>query len=202
MTSRESSQNVGLFQEKYISGGRLTRFAVSRFFATLSRMLDQVQAQTVFDAGCGEGYVFKHHLASRFDHIYGADLDYERLAHTKSESPEYPIVCGNLHHIPLPDNAVDLVICLEVLEHVGDPALALQELHRVTRKYAILSVPNEPFWRIGNMARGAYWRDWGNTPEHINHWSIWGFKRFVGQHFTILDTATPVTWSFILAEKA
>jgi hypothetical protein len=30
-------------------------------------------------------------------------------------------------------------------------------------------VPREPIWRIGNMARGRYLGDLGNTPGHIQH---------------------------------
>jgi 2-polyprenyl-3-methyl-5-hydroxy-6-metoxy-1,4-benzoquinol methylase len=202
MTDRESSPNMGLLQKKYETGaGRLTRFAITRFYAALTGMLDKAGAHTVFDAGCGEGHILHQFLDSRYNAVYGADLDMARLEYTRQQQPDAAVFCGNLHHIPLPDGAVDLVICLEVLEHVGQPEIALRELHRVTRRYAILSVPNEPFWRIGNMARGAYLKAWGNTPEHINHWSYWGFKRFVGQYFRVIDTATPVTWTFVLAEK-
>jgi SAM-dependent methyltransferase len=202
MTSRQSSANRSVFQEKYKPNpGRLMRFALNRFFGTLSHMLEQIEARTVFDAGCGEAYVLKNMLEPRFSKIYGADLYYDVVEYVATTYPHIPVFCSNLQAIPLPDNAVDLSICLEVLEHVGEPEIALAELHRVTRKYVILSVPNEPFWRIGNMVRGAYWRDWGNTPEHINHWSIGGFKRFVGERFNIIASATPVTWSFVLAEK-
>ena len=43
---------------------------------------------------------------------------------------------------------------------------------RAWRARALLvSVPREPLWRGLNMARGAYMRDLGNTPGHVNHWS-------------------------------
>jgi ubiquinone/menaquinone biosynthesis C-methylase UbiE len=199
---RKSSENMALLQKKYEPGaGLLTRFAMTRFYHTLEKLLSQVEADAVLDAGCGEGYILTNILKSRFETIIGVDLDNERLNYATQIDPTLSIFEGNVQHLPLPDNAVDLALSLEVLEHVGQPEIVLNELHRVTRKYVILSVPNEPFWRMGNIARGAYWRDWGNTPEHINHWSIWGFKRFVGERFNIIASATPVTWSFVLAEK-
>lgn len=194
---------MGLLQPKYEEDtSRLTRFALSRFYKALGDLLDQIEVQRVFDAGCGEGHILQKFLQGRYPHVYGADLDMERLGYAQQQLPAANLVRGNLHDIPLPDNAVDLVICLEVLEHVGEPERALAELARVTARYAIISVPNEPFWRIGNMARGAYWDAWGNTPEHINHWSVWGFQRFVRTHFTVKAVRTPVTWSFVLAEKS
>lgn len=198
---RASSANKGLLQEKYVSRGLLYRLTTARFFKTLNHLLDKVEATTIFDAGCGEGYVAHHFLKPRFDRIYGADLDMERIHYAAEQYTGLNNIQSNIQQIPFAANTFDLVLCLEVLEHVGNPEHALAELHRVTRRYAILSVPNEPFWRIGNMARGAYWSEWGNTPEHINHWSVWGFKRFVASRFNILAVANPVTWTFILAEK-
>lgn len=200
-SERQSSPNMGLLQTKYEESSAIHKFALSRFYRTLDSMLSAVTAQSVLDAGSGEGHILSKFLDGHYEQIYGMDLDQERLVYSRQHHSHLPVVNGNLHHIPFPDNAFDLVICLEVLEHVGQPDKALAELFRVTRRYAICSVPNEPFWRIGNMLRGAYWSQLGNTPEHINHWSVWGFKRFMSRHFEILDVATPVTWTFILAEK-
>lgn len=195
---------MGLRQAKYAGdAGWLTRVTMARFYAALGAMLQHVQAESVFDAGCGEGEIMRRFLHGRYAHVTGADLDPERLAlAADARTGEAPrLFRGNLEAIPLPANAVDLVLCLEVLEHVGRPEAALRELHRVTRRYALLSVPNEPFWRMANMLRGAYWADWGNTPEHINHWSVWGFRRFVRPYFDVIATQTPVTWSMLLLEK-
>ena len=46
--------------------------------------------------------------------------------------------------------------------------------------------PFEPVWRLGNMARGRYLKDLGNTPGHVNHWSRWSFRRFVATRFELL----------------
>jgi ubiquinone/menaquinone biosynthesis C-methylase UbiE len=164
-------------------------------------MFAQLEAESVFDAGCGEAHIMSQFLKPKFKEIYGADLDIESINFVKKTEPSFAVFASNIQDIPFADNSFDLVLCLEVLEHVGDPQRALAEIHRVTRRYALLSVPNEPFWRIGNMARGAYLEDWGNTPEHINHWSVWGFRHFVEQHFSIVEIATPMLWSMVLAEK-
>ena len=52
-----------------------------------------------------------------------------------------------------------------------DPEATLAEMARVARRHLLVSVPREPLWRGLNMARGAYLRDLGNTPGHVNHWS-------------------------------
>lgn len=199
---RRSSDNMQLLQQKYVSTGRLARFTTGRFKGALASLLDAVTATRVFDAGCGEGWILSELLQPRFRQVYGADLDIERLRYARRQQQAQAVWQCNLQHIPLPDNAVDLVLCLEVLEHVGNPWQSLAELQRVTRRYAILSVPNEPFWRMANMARGAYWSQWGNTPEHINHWSVGGFQRFVAPLFRVTRVLNPAgVWTMLLAEK-
>ncbi|MBO7634213.1 MAG: hypothetical protein J6S72_07510, partial [Lachnospiraceae bacterium] len=59
------------------------------------------------------------------------------------------------------------------------PAKALKELERVSAKYILVTVPNEPLWRILNMVRGAYLKDFGNTPGHIQHWNKRQFIKMI-----------------------
>ena len=94
-----------------------------------------------------------------------------------------------------------MVMCCEVLEHLDDPERALREIRRVCARYCVLSVPNEPFWRLLNLARGAYARNLGNTPGHVNHWSTKHFERYVGDYFRVLEIATPLPWVITLCQR-
>ncbi len=86
---------------------------------------------------------------------------------------------GSIYGLPFVNHEFDLVICTEVLEHLNAPILALQEIRRVSAKYCMLSVPNEPIWRFLNITRGAYITNLGSTPAHVNHWSIGSFQQYV-----------------------
>ena len=66
-----------------------------------------------------------------------------------------------------------------VLEHLDNPAVALAELIRVSKKHVICSVPHEPWFMMGSLAGGQYVSRFGNHPEHINHWTQMSFKRFL-----------------------
>ena len=111
-------------------------------------------------------------------------------------------IFGDATTLPFPDDAFDLVMAIEVFEHLPDPAAALAELARVCSGSLIASVPFEPIWRIGNMARARYLRDLGNTPGHINHWTNRGFAKLVGTRFDVVDTANPMPWTMVLAHVA
>ena len=87
-----------------------------------------------------------------------------------------------------PSKAFDLVIACEVLEHIMYPAKVLAEAKRLSRRYAIFSVPREPIWRVLNVARGRYLADLGNTPGHINHWSTQSFVNQVGDRAFVVES--------------
>jgi ubiquinone/menaquinone biosynthesis C-methylase UbiE len=107
---------------------------------------------------------------------------------------------GSASALPFRTGAADLVLAIEVLEHVDDPAAALVELARVARRHVLLSVPLEPVWRIGNLARGRYVRDLGNTPGHVHHWSRRSFVREVARHVDVVAVRSPVPWTMVLGE--
>jgi SAM-dependent methyltransferase len=96
------------------------------------------------------------------------------------------------------DDEFDLVAATEVLEHVSDPERALAEMARVARRWLLVSVPHEPLWRVLNVARGAYLRDLGNTPGHLNHWTRAGFQRLLGSHGQVVETRSPFPWTMLL----
>jgi ubiquinone/menaquinone biosynthesis C-methylase UbiE len=165
-------------------------------------MLSKVHFQSLLDLGSGEGVVLDL-INESFDiDVCGTDLDIRRVALAVQRVAGGDFFLGDAHSVPLKDNSFDMVITLELLEHVGKPALALSEAKRVTRKYLLASVPHEPWWRIGNMLRLKYLSQFGSTPEHIHHWTLGGFKDLIRTQFTIIEVKTPLLWSFILAEKS
>jgi hypothetical protein len=82
-----------------------------------------------------------------------------------------------------------------------DPEKALKELVRVSSKYVILSVPNEPFFMLSNFLRGKNLQRWGNDIEHINHWTLWSFKGFVKKYLKIIFSSSPFPWILLIAQK-
>ena len=101
--------------------------------------------------------------------------------------------------LPFADDTFELVLAIEVLEHVPGPDAALRELSRVCSGRLIASVPFEPIWRAGNLLRRRYVRQLGNTPGHVNHWTRRGFSRFVGGRFDVEQVKSPLPWTMVRA---
>jgi len=168
-------------QQKYHVKNPVVAFLVRRFFCRIAEVLASVEPQSVLDAGCGEGELLRRGVLSGCRTV-SLDRSQEALAEIRNGSPRGlsdNTVCGSVLALPFAGGAFDAVVCLEVLEHLENPASAVRELMRVARKAVVLSVPHEPYFRIGNLLRGKYLDRWGNHPEHIQHWNRRRFRDFL-----------------------
>lgn len=102
----------------------------------IQKYLSNVNKESrILDAGCGEGVLVDEYRARGFQ-IEGVDLNYES---------EY-VRHGDLRKLPYPDQTFDLVLLLDVFEHIefSDQVKVLTEIHRVLRPNGILlaTIPN------------------------------------------------------------
>ena len=190
---------AGNTYDKYASTNPIEQRMMRGFFSALDDALSGLAPRVVVEVGAGEGRITER-LRERFPSatVVGLDLPDADLQR-EWRGVEVPMFAGDATRLPFTDASVDLVVALEVLEHVPQPRRALDELARVCRGAAVLSVPREPIWRFGNVARGRYVRDLGNTPGHVNHWSARSFRRFVGECFRVDSSSTPLPWTMVRA---
>lgn len=190
---------IGNTYDKYASANPVERRLMAGFFDALDASLPATAPQRILEVGMGEGEVGVR-LRERWpDAAYtGIDLPDPELAagwHERSLSGSFADIAA----LPFEDDTFELVLAIEVLEHVPDPDAALREITRVGSDALVLSVPREPIWRAANMARGKYLGALGNTPGHINHWGKGAFARLVGGHAEVLGVRSPFPWTMVSA---
>ena len=187
--------------DKYGSTNPVVRRLMSGFEGTLERLFTRADPQSILDVGCGEG-VLTERWAARLGEkpVIGLDLPDPKLegewATRRRENLEFRTFDGG--DLPFADGSFDLVAATEVLEHVPDPEHTLAEMARVAARHLLVSVPREPLWRALNVARGAYLRDLGNTPGHVNHWSKRSFVQAAGRHGQVVEACSPFPWTMLL----
>lgn len=192
---------TGNTYDKYAAKNPIERKLMDGFFAALDQSLPSTSPARILEVGVGEGEVTAR-LVERFPDatFVGVDLpDPELAGHWdgKGFSPLF----GDIGRLPFEDGTFDLVLAIEVLEHVPYPELALAELSRVGRRDLVVSVPRERIWCALNLARGKYISDLGNTPGHINHWTKKGFADLVGRRFDVRAVHSPLPWTMVAATK-
>jgi len=192
---------AGNVYPKYTTRNPVARLLVANFRSHLRQLVERTGARQVHEVGCGEGFLARQLAAEGYD-VRGSDLSPAAIAEARQRSADanlqVPFQVADLYRLSPARDAAELVICCEVLEHLPDPAGALDILNRLARPYLIVSVPREPLWRILNVARGKYWSDLGNTPGHLQHWSRSRFTEMLKRHVDLVQVRTPTPWTMAL----
>jgi SAM-dependent methyltransferase len=193
---------TGNTYDKYGSTNPVVRRLMTRFESTLDELFNHADPQSLLDVGCGEA-VLTHQWAQRLGdgrRVVGIDLDDPALhaEWAKRTAPNLEYRVMKAENLPFADGEFDLAAAIEVLEHVPDPEHTVAEMARVAQRWLLVSVPREPLWRALNMARGAYWKDLGNTPGHVNHWSKGSFVALLSRHGEVVQARSPFPWTMLL----
>ncbi len=151
----------------------------------------------VVDLGCGEGLVASA-LRARglsFDYL-GVDGSAAAVARAREREPALRFRVGDVTAPPPRGEAgsADVVLCLEVLEHLADPPAAVAQLAAWTRDAALVSVPHEPWFRLGSLARGKYLATWGNHPEHVQAFSPASLRELLATRFAEVRVERCFPW--------
>jgi ubiquinone/menaquinone biosynthesis C-methylase UbiE len=192
---------TGNTYDKYNARNPIARLLLGGFERNLEDLLDSTQAQSLLDVGCGEGVLtqrWANALAPR--RVVGIDLEDPLLAAewARRSAPNLTYIAQRAERLPFADGEFDVATAIEVLEHVPDPAHTLAEMARCAARHVLVSVPHEPLWRAVNMARGAYWRQLGNTPGHVNHFSKSAIVSLCARHGDVIETRSPFPWTMVL----
>ena len=147
------------------------------------RVLGGGTAGSVVDVGCGTGAnvsVLRQHAAR----VVGIDIAPEAVAFAREKGGYTEVLCGDALALPLPDASVDIVVCMDVLEHVDDEAAA-REIARVLRPggYAFITVPAfASLWNVNDdyshhlrryrsQRLGKIFQQAGCVAEKVYYWN-------------------------------
>jgi O-antigen biosynthesis protein len=107
----------------------------------------------VLDAGCGVGYGAALLAQVEGSEVLGIDLAEEIIEAAHGDMPSgVSLEVGDVTELPYEEGRFDLVVCFEVIEHLENPDLALDEFRRVLAPAGLLviSSPNRDVYPPGN----------------------------------------------------
>lgn len=189
--------------EKHTTKNPIGKIFLENFLKTVIATTKLLNINTVLDVGCGEGFTLARLKAAKIGKTHeGIEKDETSIELGKKLYPTLSIQEGDIYKLPYKNNSFDLVVCTEVLEHLENPKKAYKELLRVSRKYVLLSVPNEPWFTFQRMARFQNLRHLGAHPEHIQHWGSRSFLKFAKvKGVKIIEKKYPLPWTMVLVKK-
>lgn len=123
----------------------------------------------ILDAGAGEGRNKK--FCSHLDYSYLDSGEYDGVGnkqglHKGSRDYSKVDIIADIEDIPIKDATFDAVLCVEVLEHVKNPNVALKEIYRVLKKGRTL-ILTAPFNSLTHYAPHFY--STGFSSYYYNH---------------------------------
>lgn len=96
--------------------------------------------RSVLDVGCGDGYLCSI-LKEKIEAVSGIDISETRIKRAKKRFNGIDFRAGDATALPYKDNSFDLVIDVEVLEHVPNLNKSVKEMTRVSKKFVAFTVP-------------------------------------------------------------
>ena len=125
------------------------------------KILNSLPAGSIIDIGCMDDYLLKK-LDNKFDYT---GYDENPLCNNER------IIKGKVENLPK-NKKFDIVLCTEVLEHLDNPVKGIETLKHLSKKYILISIPNEPFFSLARFFVPA--------KEHL--WTIypWTLKKHLG----------------------
>jgi len=120
--------------------GDIQRFGpVHRHIAEdLVRTVSTLSVKSVLDAGCGSGDNLAALAALKRYELTGVDISREAISLAGLRVPSAKLYCLDIQHEALPEK-FDLVISIQVVEHLLDDIAAFKSIASMARNYVFIS---------------------------------------------------------------
>ena len=162
-------------------------------YEALVRMLPK-NTQSILDVGCGDGYLL--YLVSRkHPHfiLYGVDDDPIGITLAREQLQKHKCISSLTHasvyHLPFQSASFDTVFMADMIEHLGEPDIALQEVCRILRNKGVLllSTPNrQPDMKWDRLHVREYdvaelenqLKKYYSKVQVMACWPMWWFRKY------------------------
>jgi len=115
----------------------------TKIILSLLKERKNTPSQKILELGCGEGYVariIEKNLQPSL--LIGQDISFRALESARTVIKEGLFIQCEAECLPVRDNCLDLILLVDVLEHLLNPALVLKEALRLSRSL-LVKVPLE-----------------------------------------------------------
>src|ERR1700741_936127 len=130
------------------------------------------QTNRLLDIGCGAGNLMVAARKNGWD-AHGLDVSPNAVNHVRSLG--FEVFQGELQQASLPSAHFDVITAAEILEHLSEPRVLLEEVARLLRPGGLFWTTTPPARGLSGRVLGLKWRCiW--PPEHLQLFSAGGLK--------------------------
>jgi len=149
------------------------------------------------DAGCGDGVQLQGIIQIPELEIWGIDYNPVRTVRAQERFPTVNIVWGDLLRTPFKNGIFDVVLCSQVIEHIPQDDLLLQEFAKVIKPegFLILGAPNEGCF-MARLRNYIFERRILKSTDHINFYKEMAIRRKIEAAGFIIQEVMRENWFF------
>ena len=168
--------------ERISDSGFIPRWVRHEHQARYAFAARYAEGKGVLDCACGDGTGSSIFLKAGAQRLYGFDASPEAVAKARARCPQQAAQFQRAEaaRLPLPDQAVELYISLETIEHVEQDRAFLAEAARVLKPEGIFlcSTPNRTVTNPGAVLRDKPWNRF-----HVREYNREEFLERLGSTF-------------------
>ena len=183
---------AGQDAKKYATTNPVVRRLLALWMARLTGVIGTVDG-VVIDVGVGEGLALERMLPAGYP-VVGLEYRLDKVDVARKRLPSLAGAVADAGMLPVADRCADLVTCIELLEHLIPFEPAVEELARITRGRLVVSVPWEPWFRLGNLGRGKNVARFGNDPEHVQAFTPARLRQALEREFRTVRVVKAFPW--------
>lgn len=187
-------QAAGQDARKYASTNPVVARLLTRWTDRLRGVIGPIgDDEVIVDVGVGEALCLERFLPEGHA-AYGIEYRHDKALVAASRLDGLAPVVADAGMVPVASGSADLVTCIEVLEHLVTDEPAVAELARICRGRCVVSVPWEPWFRLGNLGRGKNVARFGNDPEHVQFFTPARLQRLLEKSFEQVRVHRAFPW--------
>ena len=199
-------------EKAYNSDICVQRYFQRRKTHIIKNTLNASNKDIILDIGCGSGVQLNSlNIVPKF--LIGTDINQNALVYAKNKNiPNSEFIRCDAQQLPFKTMAIDKIICAELIEHLPNPAMMINEVHRILKNNGsiIITTPNEySIWGLYEFLWDMFGRGRNYGETHLRFFSIRDldvyFKFFTTRYTTtvfflspfvaLLNNRTLVQWS-------
>ncbi len=163
------------YYDKYPIADEYFDLTKHRYISILDQFEPYRQSGKILEIGCGEAYFLDEAKAKNWK-AFGTEISVPLLENARKKDHT---VFESLEKIPLSEyGQFDIIICLEVIEHLPDPKYYAQKFGQLLRPGGCLYMTTPNF---NSLARFILGKSWNNIvfPEHLCYFTGKTMKRLL-----------------------
>jgi len=143
----------------------------------------------ILELGCTHGYIFSY--LKEYKNKSGVDISHAAIEHAKKINPLANFSVMDAEKLAFEDEAFQLVLCIDMIEHVKNPEACIQEAYRILKKggYVIITTPNPESY--SRKKKGLKWFAF-QDPTHISIYEIKKWTELLEKNNFVIENATTI----------